>query len=80
MFIFKIEALPEVMKAVGDKVEVYLDGGIRDGTDVFKGLALGAKMVCCLLLCQSILCIPKFLRCLWEGLHYGVWHTVEKRE
>ncbi|KAJ8980293.1 hypothetical protein NQ317_005213 [Molorchus minor] len=40
-----IEALPEIVKAVGDKVEVYLDGGIRDGTDVFKALALGARMV-----------------------------------
>lgn len=26
-------------------MEVYLDGGVRDGTDVFKALALGAKMV-----------------------------------
>lgn len=40
-----IEALPEIVKAVGNRVEVYLDGGIRDGTDVFKALALGAKMV-----------------------------------
>lgn len=32
------------MKAVGDQIEVYVDGGIRDGTDVFKALALGAKM------------------------------------
>ncbi|CAH1406690.1 unnamed protein product [Nezara viridula] len=40
-----IEALPEISKAVGDRVEVYLDGGIRYGTDVFKALALGAKMV-----------------------------------
>lgn len=40
-----IEALPEVVKAAGDRIEVYLDGGIRNGTDVFKALALGAKMV-----------------------------------
>ena len=33
------------MNAVGDKVEVYLDGGIRNGIDVFKALALGAKAV-----------------------------------
>ena len=33
------------MKAVGDRVEIYLDGGITDGTDVYKALALGAKMV-----------------------------------
>ncbi|KAI5732619.1 hypothetical protein M8J76_008060 [Diaphorina citri] len=40
-----IEALPEIAKAVGHKVDVYLDGGVRYGTDVFKALALGAKMV-----------------------------------
>lgn len=33
------------MDAVQGKLEVYLDGGIREGTDVFKALALGAKMV-----------------------------------
>ncbi|BES97478.1 unnamed protein product [Nesidiocoris tenuis] len=40
-----IEALPEIVKAVGDRCEVYLDGGIRYGTDIFKAIALGAKMV-----------------------------------
>ncbi|XP_070569463.1 2-Hydroxyacid oxidase 1-like isoform X2 [Ptychodera flava] len=40
-----IEALPEIAKAVGDKVEVYFDGGIRNGIDVFKALALGARAV-----------------------------------
>jgi len=41
----QIEALPEIVKAVDDRVEVYLDGGITQGTDVFKALALGARMV-----------------------------------
>lgn len=45
IFVVKIEALPEVVEAVQGKLEVYLDGGIREGTDVFKALALGAKMV-----------------------------------
>lgn len=45
MYIFKIEALPEVSKAVGDKLVVMMDGGITQGTDVFKAIALGAKMV-----------------------------------
>jgi L-lactate dehydrogenase (cytochrome) len=35
--------LPSIVRAVGDKVEVHLDGGIRSGQDVFKALALGAK-------------------------------------
>lgn len=39
------EALPEVLDAVGDRVEVYVDGGIRRGTDVLKAVALGARAV-----------------------------------
>ena len=37
--------LPEVMDAVGDRLEVFIDGGIRRGTDVLKAVALGAKAV-----------------------------------
>lgn len=40
-----IEALPEVVAAVSGRCEVYLDGGIRRGTDVLKALALGARAV-----------------------------------
>src|SRR6266567_1137697 len=40
-----IEALPEVVEAVAGRCEVYLDGGIRRGTDIFKALALGARAV-----------------------------------
>ncbi|XP_045472724.1 hydroxyacid oxidase 1-like [Harmonia axyridis] len=40
-----IDVLEEIVRAVDNRVEVYLDGGIRSGTDVFKALALGAKMV-----------------------------------
>ena len=37
-----IRALPAIMDAVGDKVEVHLDSGIRSGQDVLKALAMGA--------------------------------------
>jgi 4-hydroxymandelate oxidase len=40
-----IEALPEVVAAVAGRCEVYVDGGIRRGTDVLKALALGAHAV-----------------------------------
>ncbi len=40
-----IEALPEVVEAVAGRCEVYLDGGIRRGTDILKALALGARAV-----------------------------------
>ncbi len=40
-----IEALPEVVEAVRGRCEVYLDGGIRRGTDILKALALGARAV-----------------------------------
>jgi L-lactate dehydrogenase (cytochrome) len=38
-----IRALPEVVDAVGDRLEVWFDGGIRSGQDVVKALALGAR-------------------------------------
>jgi isopentenyl diphosphate isomerase/L-lactate dehydrogenase-like FMN-dependent dehydrogenase len=40
-----LRALPEIVDAVGDKVEVLMDGGIRRGTDVCKAIALGARAV-----------------------------------
>jgi pre-mycofactocin synthase len=40
-----IRMLPAVAEAVGDQVEVLLDGGVRRGSDVVKALALGAKAV-----------------------------------
>jgi isopentenyl diphosphate isomerase/L-lactate dehydrogenase-like FMN-dependent dehydrogenase len=43
--IASLEALPEVVAAVGDRAEVYLDGGVRRGSDVAMALALGARAV-----------------------------------
>ena len=40
-----LDALPEVVEAVGDRVEVLMDGGIRRGAEVAIALALGAKAV-----------------------------------
>ena len=37
------DALPEVVEAAGDRIDVIVDGGVRRGTDVFKALALGAR-------------------------------------
>ncbi|QFT79649.1 L-lactate dehydrogenase [cytochrome] [Roseovarius sp. THAF27] len=38
-----IRALPQIMDAVGDRIEVHFDSGIRSGQDVLKAVALGAK-------------------------------------
>ncbi|OAP43246.1 alpha-hydroxy-acid oxidizing enzyme [Sinorhizobium glycinis] len=38
-----ISMLPKIVDAVGDQIEVHLDGGIRSGQDVLKAVALGAK-------------------------------------
>jgi L-lactate dehydrogenase (cytochrome) len=40
-----IEALPAIVEAVDGRAEVYLDGGIRRGTDIITALALGARAV-----------------------------------
>ncbi len=40
-----ISVLPEIVDAVGDKIEIHLDGGIRSGQDVLKAKCLGAKGV-----------------------------------
>ena len=39
------DALPEIVSAVAGRGEVYVDGGIRRGSDVLKALALGARAV-----------------------------------
>jgi L-lactate dehydrogenase (cytochrome) len=38
-----IRVLPDIVEAVGDKIEVHMDSGIRSGQDVLKAMAMGAK-------------------------------------
>ncbi|CAG7708049.1 unnamed protein product, partial [Allacma fusca] len=40
-----IDALPEIVKVVKGRCDIYLDGGVSTGKDIFKALALGATMV-----------------------------------
>ncbi|XP_037571530.1 2-Hydroxyacid oxidase 1-like isoform X1 [Dermacentor silvarum] len=40
-----IDVLPDIVRAVGHRCQVYLDGGVRLGTDIIKALALGARAV-----------------------------------
>lgn len=40
-----VEVLPEIVKAVGGKIKIFIDGGVRTGLDVLKVLALGADAV-----------------------------------
>jgi L-lactate dehydrogenase (cytochrome) len=40
-----LQVLPEIMTAVGDRIEVLFDGGIRRGSDIVKALCLGARAV-----------------------------------
>lgn len=42
-----LRTLPEVVAAVGGRIEVLMDGGIRRGTDIVKALCLGARAVLC---------------------------------
>jgi isopentenyl diphosphate isomerase/L-lactate dehydrogenase-like FMN-dependent dehydrogenase len=42
-----LRALPEVVEAVQGRIEVFMDGGIRRGTDIVKAIAMGARAVLC---------------------------------
>ena len=41
----QLDVLPDIAEEVKNRIEIYLDGGIRSGSDVFKALALGARAV-----------------------------------
>lgn len=40
-----MDALPDIASVVDGKMEIYIDGGVSVGSDVFKAIALGAKAV-----------------------------------
>ena len=63
------EVLPEIAEAVGGKLTILVDGGIRSGMDVFKALALGADGV--------IICRP-FVNMVYGGGAEGVQVYVDK--
>lgn len=61
--------LPAIVEAVGSRVEVYVDGGIRSGVDVFRALALGARGV---LVCRPVVV------CAFGGGSKGVYDYLEQ--
>lgn len=63
------EVLPEIAAAVGDKMMILVDGGIRTGIDVFKALALGA---------DAVLIGRPFVNMVYGGGAEGVSVYVEK--
>lgn len=63
------EVLEEIVDAVGDSMKIFVDGGIRTGTDVFKALALGADGV--------LICRPFVVAVYGDGAE-GVKTYVEK--
>ena len=63
------EVLPEIVDAVGGKMKIFVDGGIRTGMDVFKALALGA---------DAVLIARPFVTMVYGGGAEGVKVYVEK--
>lgn len=63
------EVLEEIVDAVGDSMKIFVDGGIRSGTDVFKALALGADGV--------LICRPFVVAVYGDGAE-GVKAYIEK--
>lgn len=63
------EVLAEIAEAVGDSMKILVDGGIRNGTDIFKALALGADGV--------LICRP-FVTAVYGGAEEGVKELVNR--
>lgn len=63
------EVLPEIVEAVGGSMTVFVDGGIRCGTDIFKALALGA---------DGVLIARPFVTAVYGGAEEGIAELVER--
>ena len=63
------EVLPAISDAVGGKMKIFVDGGIRSGMDVFKALALGA---------DAVLIARPFVTMVYGGAEEGVAAYVDK--
>ena len=63
------EVLPEIVNAVGDSMTILVDGGIRSGVDIFRGLVMGANGV--------LICRP-FVTALYGGGAEGVSLYIQK--
>ena len=65
------EVLPEIVEAVGGRCKVLVDGGIRDGLDIFKALAIGA---------DAVLMARPFVNAIYQGGEQATLKMVEKLE
>lgn len=63
------DVLPEIVKAVGGKMKIIVDGGIRTGCDIFKALALGA---------DAVMIARPFVTAVYGGGEEGVMCYVQK--
>lgn len=63
------EVLPEIVDAVGGKCKVLVDGGIRDGLDIFKALAVGA---------DAVLMARPFVNAIYQGGEQAAIEMVAK--
>ena len=63
------EVLPEIAEAAGKNMKVFVDGGIRSGTDVFKALALGA---------DAVIIARPFVTAVYGGAEEGVAAYIDK--
>ena len=63
------EVLPSIVEAVGGRMKIFVDGGIRSGIDVFKALAMGA---------DAVLAARPFVTAVYGGREEGVKALVDK--